>query len=224
MLKSLPLWGKSLALLAIFAFFSYSGWEAYRQGLIDPALIAAYKDSHPILAVLLFLLIYVFSVIFMLPTLPLNLAGGVFWGGWLGGFYTTVGVTLGAWVSFFMARHIIGTPLARKIDNAWISRVQNGFDRQGWQFLLFVRMNPVLPPGPLSYVFGLTAFPVSTFLAITFACLLLPATGVAFVGDVLQTFTLQPENHAALMQAIILASVILTVAWGARLLFKAPKK
>ena len=56
-------------------------WDQYNNGNLSPEIIRHYRIHHPILAVFLFVLVYAVSVIFTLPTLPLNLAAGFFWGG-----------------------------------------------------------------------------------------------------------------------------------------------
>ncbi|SMF55648.1 hypothetical protein SAMN06265365_11986 [Tistlia consotensis] len=92
-------------LLVLWAFAAVMALivSHYRSGALSPATIEQYKDHHPLGAVLLFLSIYAASVVAALPSLPLNLAAGYFWGGVLGGPYSTIGATLGGWLSFLVA-------------------------------------------------------------------------------------------------------------------------
>ena len=207
---------KLMSLMAVAAVVLTIAWLSYRSGILDPGIIDEYRDSHPIMSVMLFLAFYVASVLFMLPTLPLNLASGFFWGGLLGGIYSTVGVTVGGWLSFELARWFVGMPLAKKFESSWISRVQEGFERDGWKFVVFIRINPVIPPGPLSYLLGLTQLSRYTFIAVTFICILPPATGVAYFGDTFHSFNLSAENHTLLVWDILIFSGILSVVWAAR--------
>jgi len=112
---------------------------------LSPAIIEQYRDQYPLGAVLLFMLVYVLSVVATLPSLPLNLAAGFFWGGLTGGIYTAIGVTLGGWLSFLAARWLTGQPLADQFENKWARKVQDEFERNGWKFIAFARINPIIP-------------------------------------------------------------------------------
>jgi len=94
---------KRIFLLCILAIFVIWAWDYYKSGALSPSIIEAYRNQNRLFAVLLFTLIYAISVIAALPSLPLNLAAGFFWGGILGGVYSTLGVTLGGWISFLIA-------------------------------------------------------------------------------------------------------------------------
>lgn len=185
-------------------------WDYYRTGSLSPAMIEQYRDNHPVGVVMLFILIYAISVIASLPSLPLNLAAGFFWGGLVGGFYSTVGVTIGGWVSFAAARWLIGQPLAEKFDNKWTRKVQQEFDQGGWKFVAFARINPIIPTGPLNYLLGLTSLSHRGFLWATFVFLLPPSIAVAYIGDTLQTFTTQQSGVSEIVRGILIASAAVT--------------
>ncbi len=185
-------------------------WHYYKSGAFDPILIEQYKAQHPILAVLLFLAIYAISVITALPSLPLNLAAGFFWGGVLGGIYSAVGVTLGGLISFLIARWAIGQPLADKFGNQWFSKVQSEFARNGWKFVAFARVNPIIPTGPLNYLLGLTSLSTFSFLWVSFVFLLPPSILVAYIGDTMQTFVAHEAEVKMVIRAILVVSAVFT--------------
>ena len=182
---------KRVVLLIVSAGFIFWAWEYYRSGALGPAIIEQYRVDHPVISVVLFILIYAVSVMASLPSLPLNLAAGFFWGGIPGGICAAAGVTIGGLASFVAARWLIGQPLAARFDNKLVDRVQREFDRSGWKFVAFARINPVIPTGPLNYLLGLTSISLGRFLWVTFVFLLPPAITVAYIGDALQTFTTQ---------------------------------
>ena len=205
---------KRIILLIGFVVFVFFAWDFYRAGSLSPAMIEQYRDQHPIGAVALFILIYAVSVITALPSLPINLAGGFFWGGLLGGVYSTIGVTLGSLASFIVARWLIGQPLAEKFDNKLVSKVQSEFDRGGWKFVAFARINPIIPTGPFNYLLGLTSLSLKAFLLSTFFFLLPPSIAVAYIGDTLQTFTAQQSGVNAIVRDILIVSAAVTVLVG----------
>lgn len=201
---------KRVILLLGLGSLVFLAWKFYRADMLTPNSIERYRDQHPAGAVILFLLIYATTVVASLPSLPLNLAAGFFWGGVAGGIYTTLGVTVGSWISFAFARWTIGQPLAGKFDNKWASRVQREFDRQGWKFVAFARINPIIPTGPLNYLLGLTSVSNKVFLAATFVFLLPLSTLVAYIGAALQTFTVRQAGISDVIKVIFAVSATLT--------------
>lgn len=201
---------KRIILLIGFIVLLSLTWDYYRTGSLSPAMIEQYRDNHPVGVVMLFILIYAISVIASLPSLPLNLAAGFFWGGLVGGVYSAVGVTIGGWVSFAAARWLIGQPLAEKFDNKWTRKVQQEFDQGGWKFVAFARINPIIPTGPLNYLLGLTSLSHRGFLWATFVFLLPPSIAVAYIGDTLQTFTTQQSGVSEIIRGILIASAAVT--------------
>jgi uncharacterized membrane protein YdjX (TVP38/TMEM64 family) len=214
---------KRVILLLVFIAFVLLAWDYYYAGSFSPNLIERYRNDHPIGSVILFILIYIISVIASLPSLPLNLAAGFFWGGVLGGVYSTLSVTIGGWVSFAAARWLFGQPLAKKFDKKWMNKIQNEFDQGGWKFVAFARINPIIPTGPLNYLLGLTSLSNGSFLWATFIFLLPPAIAVAFIGDSLQTFT-QQENANVIVRAILVVSAAVTFLVGIKFASRVFKK
>lgn len=215
---------KRVILLIGFIVLVSLVWDYYRTGSLSPAMIEQYRDIHPVGAVMLFILIYAISVIASLPSLPLNLAAGFFWGGIVGGVYSSVGVTLGGWVSFAAARWLIGQPLAKKFDRKWMIKVQNEFDHGGWKFVAFARINPIIPTGPLNYLLGLTSLSNKGFLWSTFVFLLPPSIAVAYIGDTLQTFTAQQSGVNVIVRGILVVSAAVTFLVGIKFASRIFKK
>jgi uncharacterized membrane protein YdjX (TVP38/TMEM64 family) len=205
---------KRLVLLLGFIAFVFLAWYYYRSGSLSPSLIEQYRENHPVCSVTLFIVIYAISVIACLPSLPLNLAGGFFWGGLLGGVYSALGVTMGGWISFAAARWMIGQPLAEEFDNKWASKVQREFDQGGWKFVAFARVNPIIPTGPLNFLLGLTSLSNRGFLWVTFIFLLPPSIAVAFIGDSLQSFATKQSGANEIVRGILLVSAAVTFLAG----------
>ena len=56
-------------------------WYCYVTGAFSATIIEEYRINYPFGVVGLFILIYAVSVIASIPSLPLNLVAGFFWGG-----------------------------------------------------------------------------------------------------------------------------------------------
>lgn len=202
---------KRFVLFCLFAFFVIWAWESYKSGSLDPAIIEAYRNEHPVGAVVIFICVYSISAFAALPTLPLNLAAGFFWGSLLGGVYSTIGVTLGGWLSFLAARWLIGQPLSEKFENKWASKVQEEFEQNGIKFVAFARINPIIPTGPLNYLLGLTSLSNWSFLWVSFVFLLPPSIAVSFVGSSFQTFSTQQVGVFDVIRIILITSAAVTM-------------
>lgn len=201
---------KRLILFFVYIAAIIFVWKYYQAGLITPQIIVKYSYDNPLLVVFLFEFIYAVGVIVTLPCLPLNLLAGFLWGGILGGLYTTVAVTIGGWISFQIARQLIGKVLAEKFQNKWMVIVQKEFEENGWKFVAFMRINPIIPTGPLNYMLGLTSLSNSVFLLTTFIFLLFPSVAVAYIGYTLQTFTVEQANVEDILRTILIISASLS--------------
>lgn len=209
---------KRIILVMGGALFIILIWSYYKQGAFNPAVIQEYKKSHPIGALSLYLLIYAISVVAALPSMPLNLAAGYLWGGVWGGIYATAGVTVGGWISFLAARLVVGQPMNFNSENQTLNRIQSQFKKNGWKFVVFIRLNPILPTGPLNYLLGMTSLSHKMFICATFFGLLAPSIAVAYIGDVLQTFTVANSDGNQQIITLLTCSAIVTIVVAAKLL------
>ena len=77
----------------------------YRDQL-DAAALQAWIEDAGAAAPLLFMLIYIVGTVFFLPGSALTLLGGALFGPVLGVFYSLTAATLGAMLSFLVARYL----------------------------------------------------------------------------------------------------------------------
>jgi uncharacterized membrane protein YdjX (TVP38/TMEM64 family) len=195
-------------------------WYLRRSGTFDPVLLQDFAATHAVTAPIVMLAVYAIVVMSGLPALPLNLAAGVFWGPIVGGLISTVGATIGAVAAFSAARSIFGKPLANHVETRLVAQLQTEFEEKGWCFVAFIRLNPIIPTGPLNYILGLTSIDTFTYVWTTFAFLLLPGTAVAFIGYHVGTFVV--EGQVADFVKLILAisagvTILAALAYGARI-------
>ncbi len=190
-------------------------------GLLKPNILESDIHYYPIRATVLFIVIYTTSIMSSLPTLPLNLAAGFFWGGLSGGFIATLASGMGAIISFFSARLIFGQPLAQKFDHRLVTQLQNEFDQKGWRFIAFVRLNPIFPTGLLNYIFGLTSISFWTYAWASIIFLFPPSLLLGIISD--RAVTLLEEGKTSdLMRTILVISLssplLLSLRFFARLI------
>lgn len=211
---------KRTLILVGFVAIVATAWYLRTQGLLNPSFIQNLIDDHPVSAAVLFVLLFALAVLSTLPSLPINLAAGMFWGPIAGAVLSTLGATLGAVAAFAVARSVLGQPLARHFDNRIIAEIQREFEAKGWWFLAFLRLNPIFPTGLLNYIFGLTAIDLFSFTWVTFVFLLPPSLVIAYIGHRVGTFVID-RDIASSVQTILAVSAGITVlaalGYGARL-------
>jgi len=201
-----------LAGLALIALIG-AAWWLRSNGILNPEAILALAREHPFGPVL-FVLVYAFFVVAMLPSLPLNLAAGLLWGPYLGSLVALSGSGMGCLAAFVIARTTLGRPLAQKTGNRAVDWLQTQLETQGWRVVALARVNPIFPTGVLNFAFGLTSIRFRTYAWATIAFLLPPTFAVAYMGaqfeDVLNGNPL--EGHMTALYGICGALAVLLLA------------
>ncbi|MGB2410777.1 MAG: TVP38/TMEM64 family protein [Candidatus Puniceispirillaceae bacterium] len=129
--------------------------------------LKATAEAHLLLAATAFLGIYVIAVAFSLPiALPLTLTGGALFG-WLAAGLVIVGATAGAAVVFIAARTAFAD-LARERAGPFLSRLEDGFSRNAFSYLLALRLIPAAPFWVVNIVPALTRMRLGSFVLATF--------------------------------------------------------
>jgi uncharacterized membrane protein YdjX (TVP38/TMEM64 family) len=109
------------------------------------ALLVALGEAHPIAVPACYLLIYVAVTALSIPeSALLTIAGGFLFGTFVGAALTVAGATAGAILLFLAAR----TALARLFcarAGPFLERIRPGLERDGFSYLLALRLIPVLP-------------------------------------------------------------------------------
>lgn len=200
-----------LVLIGLFLLARY----LQQQGLLSPDILRGYIAVYPTTAIVLFVAIYAASVVTSLPTLPLNLAAGFFWGWMAGGILATVGSGLGAIIAFLAARAAFGKLLGHQYDHELVSWLQKELRHKGWRIIAFVRLNPVFPTGLLNYVFGLTSVKFTTYASTSVISLFFPSLIFAVIGDSAGTFLMDgPAGN--IVRAILIISLAITLIFTIR--------
>jgi uncharacterized membrane protein YdjX (TVP38/TMEM64 family) len=144
------------------------------------AALTGFVAAHPVTAPLLYVLAYVAVVTFSLPGgAVMTLAGGFLFGPWLGAAAAVVGATLGACALFLAARHALAETLARRAGPL-MGKLRGGLERDGFWYLLSLRLLPVVPFWLLNLAPALAGMRLAPYAAATFLGII-PGTAV-FAG------------------------------------------
>ncbi len=167
---AVPLIILAVGLIAFFAFgFHHDlSFETLREN--REALSVSVERSY-VSAVVIYILTYVLVVAFSLPGGSLMSLTGGFLFGWLTGIlYILIGATLGATLLFLAAKTALGDALHDRARGA-IKRLEEGFSRNAFSYLLFLRLVPAVPFWLVNLVpaflgVGLRTYVLATFIGI----------------------------------------------------------
>ncbi len=168
-------------LLAILIVLLLSGGVYLTgQNIFSAEALTALLADYPIAAPLIFLGIYAVAPSLFLPSIPLTLAAGFFWGPIWGVIFSITGATIGSCLPFFLSRYLFQDTIRTKIPEERWNWLQDKVNQHGWKAVAFTRLIPVFPFNLLNYLFGLTPIPLRHYLWSTFV-FMLPAC-IAFVA------------------------------------------
>ena len=176
-LALLILAGAAVWLTGLHGQLSLDGLREHREALL------AFVAAHSVLAPIMFTTGYAAAVALSLPgALFLTLAGGFVFGPWLGGLCAVLGGTAGAVALFLIARTALGSSLRDRAGTR-LQRLEAGFQRDAFSYLLILRLVPLLPFWLVNLVPALLGMPLRLFAAATFLGIIPAAFVFAGVGS-----------------------------------------
>ena len=208
---------------AAFAFHldRYLSLDVLRQ---NRAHLTAFVSEHGVAAGLGYVIAYIGVVALSLPGAAImTLAGGFLFGVVVGATLTVIGATLGATLLFLIARSAVGDAL-RERAGPFVARMAEGFGKNAFNYLLFLRLVPVFPfwavnLAPALLGMRLTPFIVATALGIIPGTIVYSAFGAGLGqifdagGEVDLRSVFSPTLIAALVGLGVLSLVPVLVRW-----------
>ncbi|MDH5633899.1 MAG: VTT domain-containing protein [Gammaproteobacteria bacterium] len=148
---------------------------------LDTTSLKAWLEHAGAAAPLVFMLVYIVGTVFFFPGSVLTLIGGALFGPVLGTFYNLTAATLGAMLSFLVARFLAADWVTRKTGGR-LKQLINGVEQEGWRFVAFVRLVPLFPFNLLNYALGLTRISFGQYSIATYICMLPGAIAYTYLG------------------------------------------
>jgi uncharacterized membrane protein YdjX (TVP38/TMEM64 family) len=168
-------WGKLILgaclIGAIALFFAFDGGQylSLESLKANRDRLHAYTERHYVLAVGSFIGLYILQTALSLPgSLMFTLAGGLLFGAVLGTVYDIIGGTIGATLAFLTSRYLFRDWVEQRLRTR-LQQVREGFRRNGFCYLLSLRLMPVFPFFIVNLLSGLTPIRVRTFVLATVA-------------------------------------------------------
>jgi uncharacterized membrane protein YdjX (TVP38/TMEM64 family) len=178
--------------------------------------LLALRDRNPVLAAAAYLALYVVMAASSVPgALVVTLAGGAIFGLVEGTVLASFGSTIGATLAFLASRFLFRDLVARRFQSR-LDQINRGLDRDGWLYLLSLRLVPAIPFFLINLVFGVTSFSVGTFYVVS-QIGMFPAT-VVYVNAGTRIGNLQ--SLSGILSPLVIGSLLLLAVLpvGARLI------
>jgi uncharacterized membrane protein YdjX (TVP38/TMEM64 family) len=191
----------ALALLGLGAVVSLVLFGGEIWAGSDPQRIAAWLASTGRLAPFLFMGVMALTVATPLPSLPLDIAAGAFFGPWLGTLYSATGALGGALISFWLAR-FLGRGFIERFLSGPINFCTTCSDRLLTSVILLTRLVPVVSFDLVSYGAGLTKISLKRFCLATFLGMLPLTFAYNYFGSVFVVDRTMAAGLGALMVAL----------------------
>jgi len=131
------------------------------------AAIDTFVGEHPFTAFASFVALYIIVVALSIPgALILTVSGGLIFGAVFGGIGAFIGALVGASILFLIARTALGGWLIKRAG-PFAEKLADGFRRDAFNYLLFLRLVPAFPFWLVNIVPALLGVRLSTFVAAT---------------------------------------------------------
>lgn len=175
----LRLWPVALPLLVLGLVYAFG-----LQRHLSVEALAEYRETlsglvqaRPVAAAALYLLAYTIAAAAAVPAGPvMTMAGGLLFGIWLGTAFALVAATAGACL-LFLAVHSALRPMVERRAGRLVDRIRPGLERDGFWYLLSLRLLPIVPYWLGSIAPALVGMRLGAFAAAT-ALGILPGTAV----------------------------------------------
>ncbi len=166
---------KALGLAALLLFvYAFPPLRQLAAALEPQRVVGWLEGAGPLAPLALIGLMTAAVVISPIPSLPLDLAAGAYFGPFLGGLYALAGALLGAMISFGIAR-LLGRRLVERFLSGHVNFCAECSDKVLTKVVFLSRLLPIVSFDVVSYGAGLTRMSASRFALATGAGMI-PAT------------------------------------------------
>jgi len=167
-------WVAKLALTTLFAgglflFFFFGGDQLLTLDTLknNRDALLRYTESHYVAMLAASVVIYTAAAALSVPgAVILSLAVGLLFGRWIGTVIILFSATIGATAVFLAARYLFAEAAQRKMGKRAL-KIVDGFHRNAFHYLLFLRLVPVFPFWLVNLVPAFTPMTLRTYFTAT---------------------------------------------------------
>jgi uncharacterized membrane protein YdjX (TVP38/TMEM64 family)/rhodanese-related sulfurtransferase len=197
------------------AILSCALWLALHRGQLDAASVESALRSLGPWGAPVHVALFALGTVLFVPGALFGLAGGALLGPVWGTIANLAGATLGATAAFLVARYVAADWVRQKAG-ARLDRLIDGVEAEGWRFVAFTRLVPLIPFNLLNYALGLTRIPLGAYTVASLVCMVPGALAYAWLGHAGREAL--AGNAASIRYATLGLAALAAVAFLPRLL------
>jgi len=197
-------------LLLTLAIAVSAGWLALHRDQLDAAAVEGAIRNLGFWGPVVHVGLFALGTVLFVPGALFGLAGGVLFGPVWGGVLNLAAATLGATVAFLVARYIAADWI-RQRAGARFERLIKGVEAEGWRFVAFTRLVPLIPFNLLNYALGLTRIPVMAYVLTSVICMAPGTLAYTWLGHAGRQAVL--GNDAAVLYGLMGLALLAAVAF-----------
>ncbi|MEZ5540614.1 MAG: TVP38/TMEM64 family protein [Pseudomonadota bacterium] len=203
--------------LVLCLLLAATGAAYHWRGQLSAESLTAWVGGLGMLAPVAFIAGYAIATVLFLPGLLFTLAGGALFGPVYGTLYNLTGATLGATLAFLTARYLVHDLVARRAGGR-LRTLAEGVEQEGWRFVAFVRLVPLLPFNLLNYALGLTRIRLSHYVISTF--IFMAPAGAAYTYLGYAGRELAGGGEDVVRKALLALAAVASLAFASHLLLR----
>jgi uncharacterized membrane protein YdjX (TVP38/TMEM64 family) len=193
------------------------GAAFYWRDNLSAEALTAWVGRLGLLAPLVFIACYAVATVFFLPGTLFTLAGGALFGPLYGTLYNLTGATLGATLAFLTARYLAQDRVAQHAGKRLRALVE-GVEQEGWRFVAFVRLVPLIPFNLLNYALGLTRIRLSHYVVSSFIFMAPGGAAYTYLGYAGRELVGNGED--VVRKALLALAVVASLAFLSRIVLR----
>lgn len=146
---------KTFFKIIILLFIVLMAWYLNVSGIFESLLKGL--ENLGFFAVPIFILIYVASIVFFVPSIVLTVAAGIIFKMGSGILYSLIGLGLGSTIALLIGRYMAYGFIQKKFENhRQFQILRTLVEEKGWKVVSLARLSPIFPFLIGNYAFGLT--------------------------------------------------------------------
>lgn len=131
----------ALIVAIYFRLYEYISFDTLAK---HRGMLIKWTEANYFMVVFCYTLIYIITVALSLPGATILTVSGGFLFGYLGIIYVVISATVGACLIFLAVKTTLGEWLASKAYG-WVKKMEEGFRKDAFNYLLFLRLVPLFP-------------------------------------------------------------------------------
>jgi uncharacterized membrane protein YdjX (TVP38/TMEM64 family) len=162
---------------------------------------------------LVYALVYAVCVTLFVPASILTLGAGAIYGLWIGVGVVLVGATLGATISFLLARTLLRERIEHMTQgNARFRALDRAIAKEGAKIVFLVRLAPVFPFTYINYAFGLTGVATTPYVTASLVGMTPATFAYVYIGYA-AAHAASGSDHARTVLQIVgaVAAIVVTI-------------